>query len=98
MGGAEHRGAVAGPTTTGPATTAGLVRPGRGTAGPARHTGGVAAVVEADGDRRRDDRPARHRGTHPQPPVERPRRRPPTHIPVDRGLLQPTPATLHARI
>ena len=35
---------------------------------------------------------------HPHPTLERPRRGSPAHIPVDRGLLQPSPATLHAQL
>ncbi len=37
-------------------------------------------------------------GTHPHPTVDRRRRGSAAHILVDRGLLQPTPETLHTRI
>ena len=36
--------------------------------------------------------------THPYPAVERPHRGPTAHIRLDRGLLQPSPATLHSRL
>jgi hypothetical protein len=37
-------------------------------------------------------------GAHPHPAVERRHRSAAAHIPVDRGLLQPPPATLHPRL
>jgi len=38
------------------------------------------------------------KGAHPHPAVERPHRGSAAHIPVDRGLLQSSPATLHSRL
>jgi hypothetical protein len=37
-------------------------------------------------------------GTHPHPTMERTRRGPATHIPMDRELLQSPPATFHTRL